>query len=177
MHTIFSDDAAIRIVELELPEDRRLLDSIHIAYDREYGFTHSDAERDHFAAYLAAHRDIYHPLALLLDNEPAGYIRACDRLSTSSCDTVSMLDLVYILPEHRGKKLGRLLMDAYIRFVRESGHARIDLLTDLDNPAAVSLYESLGFRGRARHQMILFLKDNPTLNAYLDNKIMNQQSG
>jgi ribosomal protein S18 acetylase RimI-like enzyme len=157
-------------MRLEIPRDKNILISIHKEYDREYGFSRAEGEHQILADYLASHADIYHPFALMDGESPAGYIRAYDRLSTSSCDIVLMLDLVYILPQYRGKGLGKRIMQDFIDFAVKSKKARIDLLTDLDNPAAVKLYENFGFKGRQRHQMILFLKDHPDLKEYFSKK-------
>lgn len=158
------------VARLELPLDKHHLQTVHDAYDIEYGFSREQSDRDLLIDYLTEHGSIYHLIVLFVEEQPAGYIRAYDRLSTSSCDVVMMLDLVYIFPAYRGKGFGRILMNALISYSKSNHKARIDLLTDLDNPAAVKLYESLGFKGRERHQMILFVKDHPDLVTYFESK-------
>ncbi|MGB3977209.1 MAG: GNAT family N-acetyltransferase [bacterium] len=156
--------------KMVFPEDRDHLFEIHRIYDQEYGLSH-DAKAWHVQMeFYRNNSAIYHPLILLEEQKPAGYIRAYDRISMSSSDIVMMLDLVYILPEFRGKGLGKTLMRKFLDFAVASGAVRIDLLTDMDNPAAVHLYESMGFKGRNRYQMINFLKDNPQLVTFFEQK-------
>jgi ribosomal protein S18 acetylase RimI-like enzyme len=159
-----------RLAKLDLPRDRDILIEIHRIFGDEYGFTHDPADLDALVEYLAEHADIYHPLCLFQEDEPVGYVRAYDRLSTSSCGLVLMLDLVYVLPTHRGHGLGKILMKGFIDFAAELKRLRIDLLTDHDNPAAIHLYKQFGFQGRDRHQMVLFIKDQPDLLAYMEKR-------
>jgi ribosomal protein S18 acetylase RimI-like enzyme len=156
--------------KMRFPEDRDFLYDIHTIYDEEYGLSRNpDAYRKQME-FFSANAAIYHPLMLLDGQKPAGYARAYDRISMSSSDIVMMLDLVYILPEYRGLGFGRIIMEKFLLFAENAGVVRIDLLTDLDNPAAVHLYESFGFKGRNRYQMILFIKDNPQLVRYFEQK-------
>ena len=157
--------------KIKLPEENRLLISIHETYDLEYGFSRDHQEYIQLAEYLTRYSDIYHPMVLEKDGIPSGYIRAYDRLSTSSCGVVLMLDLVYVFPDHRKLGYGKILMAKFIEFAKKSGARRIDLLTDLDNPAAVKIYQQLGFKGRERFQMVYFLTAQPDLLSYLDRKI------
>ena len=71
---------------------------------------------------------------------------------------------VAILPEYRGKKLSRLLMDAMVSTARENGVTRIMLEVRASNQAAISLYTAYGFEKvgiRAGYYR------NPTENAIL----------
>jgi ribosomal protein S18 acetylase RimI-like enzyme len=52
---------------------------------------------------------------------------------------------LYVAPAHRGRGLGRALMEAVLRTARERGAAYIDLNTGETDTAARNLYESLGF--------------------------------
>lgn len=156
--------------KMVFPEDRTYLFEIHRIYDQEYGLSRDAEAWLTQMEFYRANAGIYHPLILLTEQQPAGYIRAYDRISMSSSDVVMMLDLVYILPEFRGQGLGKILMQKFLEFAKASGAVRIDLLTDKDNPAALRLYESLGFQGRNRYQMISFLKANPQLVAILEKK-------
>ena len=55
---------------------------------------------------------------------------------------------LYVVPEHRGRGLGRALMNAAIEFARERGADYMDLNTAETDVAARALYESLGFSHR-----------------------------
>ncbi len=55
---------------------------------------------------------------------------------------------LYVVPERRGRGLGRALMNAVVEQARQAGAAWIDLGTSEADVAARNLYESLGFRNR-----------------------------
>jgi GNAT superfamily N-acetyltransferase len=55
---------------------------------------------------------------------------------------------LYVVPDRRGRGLGRALMEATIELARREGANHIDLGTSEDDFAARALYESLGFSNR-----------------------------
>lgn len=55
---------------------------------------------------------------------------------------------LYVVPDLRGRGLGRALMEAAIELAREQGAVYMDLGTSEDDRAARGLYESLGFSNR-----------------------------
>ena len=52
---------------------------------------------------------------------------------------------LYVTPQRRGRGLGRELLEAAIDQARKHGADRMELATGLDDSAARSLYERLGF--------------------------------
>jgi ribosomal protein S18 acetylase RimI-like enzyme len=58
------------------------------------------------------------------------------------------LEELYVVPGHRGRGLGRALMEEAIELARRRGASRMDLGTGADDVAARALYESLGFSNR-----------------------------
>jgi ribosomal protein S18 acetylase RimI-like enzyme len=58
------------------------------------------------------------------------------------------LEELYVVPDRRGRGLGRALMEAAMEVAREQGAAHMDLGTAEDDAAARALYESLGFSNR-----------------------------
>jgi ribosomal protein S18 acetylase RimI-like enzyme len=58
------------------------------------------------------------------------------------------LEELYVVPDQRGRGIGRALMDPAIELAREEGAADMSLGTGEDDLAARSLYESLGFSNR-----------------------------
>ena len=50
-----------------------------------------------------------------------------------------------ILPDYRGKGLGRQLIETTLKAAKEAGFARIELDVYEDNARAIALYEKLGF--------------------------------
>jgi ribosomal protein S18 acetylase RimI-like enzyme len=50
-----------------------------------------------------------------------------------------------VVPEYRGRGVGRALVEAALAAARRSGLARIDLEVRADNAAAIGLYRAVGF--------------------------------
>ncbi|MCW3047049.1 MAG: GCN5-related N-acetyltransferase [Solirubrobacterales bacterium] len=55
---------------------------------------------------------------------------------------------LYVVPELRGRGLGRVLLEAAMEIARERGADRMDLGTSQDDVAARALYERSGFSNR-----------------------------
>ena len=55
---------------------------------------------------------------------------------------------LYVVPERRGRGIGRALMEAAMAVAREPGAAYMDFGTSENDVAARGLYESLGFSNR-----------------------------
>jgi ribosomal protein S18 acetylase RimI-like enzyme len=55
---------------------------------------------------------------------------------------------LYVVPELRGRGIGRKLLQAALEHARDRGADRMDLGTSEDDVAARALYESLGFINR-----------------------------
>ena len=70
---------------------------------------------------------------------------------------------LYVVPERRGRGLGRALLEATLEHARKRGAAHIDLNTSADDVAARGLYESLGFTnaegGSDRPPMLYYERD------------------
>lgn len=63
-----------------------------------------------------------------------------------------------ILEEHRGRKIGRLLLEYLIAFAKESEYiAKIDLQVRIDNTVAIKLYKSLNFNVEGVNRRALFV--------------------
>jgi ribosomal protein S18 acetylase RimI-like enzyme len=55
---------------------------------------------------------------------------------------------LYVVPDKRGRGIGRALMDEVLRVARDEGAGHIELNTSHDDVAARALYEKLGFTNR-----------------------------
>lgn len=64
-----------------------------------------------------------------------------DETETGEC----YLDSVGVLPEFRGRGVGRALVAAFCDKVFADGYGRVGLMVDYENPNAERLYTSLGF--------------------------------
>ena len=83
----------------------------------------------------------------LLAGEPEvglAQVRYRPSIWTGSDD--AWLEDVFVLEEARGKGIGRLLTEAAVRQAGRRGCGRIQLESNQANEAAISLYESIGFR-------------------------------
>ncbi len=58
------------------------------------------------------------------------------------CGTLGM----GLLPDYRGKGLGRRLMEAALAAAHDEGFVRVELTAHADNLRAIALYEKLGFQ-------------------------------
>jgi len=88
---------------------------------------------------------------LLAGDPPAGLAVLRFRRSLWSPGLECYLAELYVAPDRRGQGLGRALMDAVIDLARAEGADYIDLNTAVEDRAARSLYESLGFDNRGGH--------------------------
>jgi ribosomal protein S18 acetylase RimI-like enzyme len=66
------------------------------------------------------------------------------------------LEELYVVPDRRGQRIGRALMDAAIDVARHEGAADMSLGTGEDDVAARALYESLGFSNRESNGALNF---------------------
>ena len=55
------------------------------------------------------------------------------------------IDTIAVLPQYRGRGIGRLLIASIRDKAFADGHKHIGLIVDFDNPQAESLYTSIGF--------------------------------
>ena len=69
------------------------------------------------------------------------------------------LEELYVVPDRRGQRIGRALMDAAIDVARHEGAADMSLGTGEDDVAARALYESLGFSNREANGALNFFYD------------------
>jgi GNAT superfamily N-acetyltransferase len=60
------------------------------------------------------------------------------------------LQELYVVPERRGRGIGRALIERTIEVAREAGATGVDLATGETDTAARALYESCGFTNRER---------------------------
>ncbi len=85
---------------------------------------------------------------LLAGDEPCGFaeLRFRPSLYTGALD--AYLEELYVVPEFRGRGIGRALLEAAMDYARARGAAHVDLNTSEADVAARGLYESAGFTNR-----------------------------
>jgi ribosomal protein S18 acetylase RimI-like enzyme len=79
---------------------------------------------------------------------PDGFTQLRFRPSLYTGALDAHLEELYVVPERRGRGLGRALLEAAMEYARGRGAAHIDLGTSEDDVAARALYESGGFTNR-----------------------------
>ena len=79
---------------------------------------------------------------------PDGFAQLRFRPSLYTGALDAYLEELYVVPDRRGRGLGRALLTAAMDHARERGAAHIDLGTSEDDVAARALYESAGFTNR-----------------------------
>ena len=84
-------------------------------------------------------RDLY--VAAFVDGSPAGSgaLREFDR-------TTAEVRRMYVRPEHRGKHVGRAILEHLIASARKLGYQRLILETGNRQAPAIAFYENYGFR-------------------------------
>jgi ribosomal protein S18 acetylase RimI-like enzyme len=88
-------------------------------------------------------------ITVLLEGDPAegfALLRFRPALATETLECY--LQELYVVPDRRGRGIGRALMEAALETARERGASYMDLGTGEDDVAARALYESLGFSNR-----------------------------
>jgi ribosomal protein S18 acetylase RimI-like enzyme len=90
-----------------------------------------------------------HPAAIvLLAGTPgtyAGLLVAFENFSTFTARPMINIHDVIVLPEYRGRGIGRLLLNAILAEAAGRNASRLTLEVRTDNPVAQKLYQSLGF--------------------------------
>ena len=83
-------------------------------------------------------------------------------ISTAEGGPSVLVEDVVIAPGHRGKGIGRSLMEALTVWARSCGATRMQLLADKNNPPALVFYDRLGWGTTAMICLRRHIKpDNP----------------
>ncbi|MFO0864062.1 MAG: N-acetyltransferase [Gemmataceae bacterium] len=114
---------------------------------------------------LEGHRKagVYRPenwLLATLAGEPAGVV-----ILTEVPGEAWDLSYLGIVPEHRGRGVGRRLAYAALRLAQIAGCLDLSVAADERNAPALQLYRSLGFeQGSSREVFLMFLGENAHRN-------------
>lgn len=79
-----------------------------------------------------------------VDGKVAGYVWF--RMVSSAVGVFGRVEHIFVDEQHRNKGLGKRLMQAVESYFREQGIGKIKLTVTLQNKAAISLYEKIGYR-------------------------------
>jgi ribosomal-protein-alanine N-acetyltransferase len=70
-------------------------------------------------------------------------------------------------PEFQTRGLARMLLEQVIKALRDEGAESLFLEVAVDNPAALRLYEIVGFRKAGRRKAYYSRKDKPPVDAHI----------
>lgn len=126
----------------DAPAFGRLLHAFNAEYDEPTPSADEIAER---AAPLIESGEV---TVLFVGDGPEGFAELRFRPSLYTGGLDAYLEELYVVPERRGRGLGRALLEAAMDYARARGADRIDLNTSEDDVAARALYERTGFTNR-----------------------------
>ena len=131
----------VKAEEKDLEELGRLFNLYRIFYEEE-----DDLEKaSRFISDRFNHRDSEIFVAQEGNTELAGFVQLYPSFCSVSAVPILILYDLYVDHSHRGKGIGRLLMNAARDFAKDNGFRRLELSTAKDNHIGQSLYESLGY--------------------------------
>jgi putative acetyltransferase len=126
-----------RPAPLDAPLSRQLI----AALDAELSARYPEAGANHFRLdpeEVAPGRGVF---LIAFDGDTPIGCGAIRRLDAGTAE----LKRMYVVPAHRGRGVGHLLVDALEEHARDLGITRLVLETGLRQPEAVALYERAGF--------------------------------
>lgn len=126
----------------DAPQIARLLHDFQVEYDEPSPGVEMLEER---YADLIRNKEM---IVLLVGDGPDGFAQLRFRPWVYSSRLHSYLEELYVVPDRRGKGLGRALLDAAMETARGEGAEQMELGTSEDDEAARGLYESAGFINR-----------------------------
>lgn len=86
-----------------------------------------------------------HILLARLGNEIVGFIHLTTRMSILHNAPSGLIDELVVAKTHRGRGIGRLLIEAAINKCRDLGCCEVEVSTEMTNEKARAFYKSCGF--------------------------------
>jgi ribosomal protein S18 acetylase RimI-like enzyme len=77
---------------------------------------------------------------------PIGFTQLYPKFSSGRAIKIWVLNDLYVEQEHRKQGIGESLINVALKYVKEDRASHVELSTAVDNYAAQSLYESIGFK-------------------------------
>jgi GNAT superfamily N-acetyltransferase len=140
---VVSEDLVVRMAT---PGDAAAIGRLLDAFNREFeDATPGAAALAERVADLLAEDEL---TVLLAEPGPSGVAVLRFRRALWTQALECYLEELYVVPEHRGRGLGRAIMEAALDLARREGAAGMYLGTNETDVAARALYESLGFSHR-----------------------------
>ena len=133
-------------IRLASATDAPAFGSLLHAFNTEYGEPKPDA--DTIAKRAAPLIESGEVTVLFAGDGPDGFAQLRFRPSLYTGALDAYLEELYVVPERRGRGLGRALLEAVLAYARRRGAARIEVNTSETDVAARALYERTGFTNR-----------------------------
>ena len=137
----------VRLADYRNEDDARALVGLLDAYARDPaggGEPLSDFAKTHLPTALAARSQAFSVMAF--DGElPVGLINCLEGFSTFACRPLVNVHDVAVLPSHRGRRIGELMLARVEILARERGACKLTLEVLGGNRSALALYERCGF--------------------------------
>src|SRR5438874_3889443 len=127
--------ASIRVQPLTAPDLDAALPLI-AGYQRFYGAEPDDARNRSFFGRFLAPSDHGLLLGAWVGDDLAGFATLYWTFSSTNAAEIVLMNDLFVPPEHRGKGVGRELIDASVRIARTRGAHHLAWLTAVDNDEA-----------------------------------------
>jgi GNAT superfamily N-acetyltransferase len=136
-------------IRLAAPDDLQRLVPLFDRYRQFYGRPSDEASARRFLAERMARGQSVILLALEA-GEAVGFVQLYPSFSSIRTAATFILNDLYVEPGRRRGGAGRRLVEAAAVLARETGAAGLSLVTGVDNLAARTLYERLGWTRETR---------------------------
>lgn len=143
MLTLFTMNVTIRkIIQSDNPEIERIIKQVLTEHGvNKPGTAFYDSSLQQMFEFYSAPKSVYFIAEENNRIVGGGGIFPTEGLPDDTCELVKM----YLLPEMRGKGIGKLLIDASLEFAKQTGYKRVYLETMKELAKAVTIYEKMGF--------------------------------
>lgn len=138
----------VRTADLDRSDDAREFVRLLDAYARDPKGANrglADSVKHRLIADLRAHPTVTVFLAYAAD-EAVGFATCFGGYSTFRARPLLNIHDIAVLPEHRGRGIGRRLLATIADYGRRLGCCKLTLEVREDNPVAAALYREVGFR-------------------------------
>jgi len=129
--------------------ERKHLDQVTPLFDAYRRFYRQPSDEARARAFLQARLDNQDSLILMALDEASsrgvGFTQLYPAFSSVRTQPIWILNDLFVVPEARGRGVGRQLMDAARRAAEQAGVAALTLATEKNNATAKALYASLGY--------------------------------
>lgn len=124
------------------------------SYHEFEGIKQSDRVRHDAVNQLLVHTECGGIWLVLDDDLPVGYVALCKGFSIEFGGFDAFVDELYIDETHRGKGVGKQVLELIKPEARRLGILALHLEVARDNTRARKLYASLGFEGREKYLLM-----------------------